>query len=204
MTTPPIGFLPGPRRPDLAAELTHCLDVAREHWQRLARQPATARPAGLGQGRHTDYRNAVFLGRLIGDYGWPDLPLVGQDAAEAAYLIALHADPRRDVQVAAMREMFQAVRRGTASKRDWVHLHDRVLCADGAPQVYGTQHQLSPDGIPVRLPVRDPEELDVRRREVGLPPAAEALAALRQRLAAEPTSHAATDDPPTANLTAAA
>ncbi|QLG31239.1 hypothetical protein HXS80_05665 [Streptomyces sp. CB04723] len=85
-----------------------------------------------------------------------------------------------------------------------MHLHDRVLCADGGPQVYGTQHQLGPDGIPVRLPVRDPENLDIRRREVGLPPADEALAALRQRLAAEPTSHAATDDPPTANLTAAA
>ncbi|MEU8592253.1 DUF6624 domain-containing protein [Streptomyces globisporus] len=202
MTTPPIGLLPGPRRPDLAAELIHCLDVAREHWLRLARQPAN--PAGLGPGRHTDYRNAVFLGRLIGDYGWPDLPLVGQDAAEAAYLIALHADPRRDIQVAAMREMYQAVRRGTASMRDWVHLHDRILCADGAPQVYGTQHQLGPDGIPVRLPVRNPEELDVRRREVGLPPAAEALASLRQKLAAEPTNHAATDNPPTANLTAAA
>ncbi|CAM5638479.1 hypothetical protein SMICM304S_10489 [Streptomyces microflavus] len=103
-----------------------------------------------------------------------------------------------------MREMYQAVHRGTASKRDWVHLHDRVLCADGAPQVYGTQHQLGPDGIPVRLPVRNPEELDERRSGVGLPPAAQALATLRQKLAAEPPTHAAADYLPTANLTAAA
>lgn len=204
MTTAPIGLLPGPRRPDLAAELTHCLDVAREHWQRLARQPATALPAELGQGRHTDYRNARFLGRLIADYGWPDRLLVGQDAAEAAYLIALHADPRRDIQVAAMREMHQAVHRGTASMRHWAHLHDRLLCTEGTPQVYGTQHQLGPDGIPVRLPVRNPEDLDVRRREVGLPPAAEALAALRQRLAADPASRSAAGDSPTTNLTVAA
>ncbi|CAL2073768.1 protein of unknown function [Streptomyces murinus] len=82
--------------------------------------------------------------------------------------------------------MFDAVERGTASARQWAHLHDRCLAHAGSLQLYGTQYQLGPAGLE-RLPVRDPANLDRVRAEVGLPPAADVLKDLRRRMAAGPS-----------------
>ncbi|MFB8089408.1 DUF6624 domain-containing protein [Streptomyces sp. NPDC055992] len=172
-----------PRHPHLARELIHHAAGADAHWYRLARLPAQDQL--IGTGRHTDHVNAGFLKGIIVEYGWPDVPLVGRDGATAAWRIALHCDPRTDIQGAALREMHRAVQRGTASVRQWAHLHDRYALNTGSLQDYGTQYRLGPHG-PERHPVRDPDELDTRRRQVELPLAADALRHLRQRLAASP------------------
>ncbi|OCC13992.1 DUF6624 domain-containing protein [Streptomyces sp. PTY087I2] len=175
----------GPRRPDLAAELICRAAEADEHWHRLVR--VSLPDQQVGQGRHTDYLNAGYLKRIIEDYGWPDVQLVGDDGAEAAWQIALRADIRKDVQLSAARLMYAAVQQGTASSRLWAHLHDRYRLNIGSPQVYGTQYRrlLGPHG-PERADVHEPEGLDARRAQMDLPPAAEALERLRRRLAEDP------------------
>ncbi|MEU2146093.1 MULTISPECIES: helix-turn-helix domain-containing protein [Streptomyces albovinaceus subgroup] len=60
----------------------------------------------------------------------------------------------------------------------------------------------SADGGPERQPVRDPDALDARRADVGLPLADEALHALRSRLAAGPPAPVEEHGgPPIINLT---
>ncbi|MEU6632846.1 DUF6624 domain-containing protein [Streptomyces parvus] len=181
--------LPPPQRPDVQRELVARVDAARPTWARLAHMQLSEQE--IGRGRHVDHANANVLRRILGEHGWPDVPLVGHDGSTAAFRLALHADTQPDVQRSAARLMYTAVQRSAASFQQWARLHDRCLLNSGVPQLFGTQYRLGPDG-PERQPVRDPGSLDARRADAGLPPAEEALHAFRLRLAA---------DPPTINLT---
>jgi hypothetical protein len=61
---------------------------------------------------------------------------------------------------------------GQAHRADIAYLTDRVLVNTGKPQVYGTQFQ-SEGGIRKPRPIRDPENVDERRNEMGLTTLAE-------------------------------
>ncbi|WP_051842135.1 DUF6624 domain-containing protein [Streptomyces sp. NRRL F-5193] len=178
-----------PMHPHLARELIARAERADEHWARLARmQPADQQ---IGAARHIDHGNTAVLARAVADYGWPGVPLVGEEGARAAWRLALRADTRADVQRLASRLMYEAVGRGTASLRQWAHLCDRCLVNAYLSQLYGTQYRLGPDG-PELQRVSDPAgDLDARRAAVGLPTAGLALGRLRDRLAADPRFGAA-------------
>ncbi|MEU6839227.1 DUF6624 domain-containing protein [Streptomyces rubiginosohelvolus] len=192
--------IPPPLRPDVQRELMARAAAASSTWGRLARMQLSEQE--IGRGCHVDHANAGLLRRILGDHGWPGVPLVGHDGSTAAFLIALHADAQTDVQRSAGRLMYAAVQRGTASFRQWVHLHDRCLLNAGVPQLFGTQYRLGPGG-PERQPVRDTDALDARRADAGLPSADEALHALRLRLAVDPPAEFRRHDgdPPTLDLT---
>ncbi|WP_282693512.1 DUF6624 domain-containing protein [Streptomyces sp. CC208A] len=178
-----------PMHPYLARELVARAERADEHWARLARmQPADQL---VGAGRHMDHVNAAFLARAISDYGWPGVPLVGEEGARAAWRLALRADTRADIQRLASRLMHEAVDRGTASLRQWAHLYDRCLVNGDLPQLYGTQYRLGPNGPELQTVSEPARDLDARRAAVGLPPAVLALGRLRDRLAAAPSFGAA-------------
>ncbi|MFD5769324.1 DUF6624 domain-containing protein [Streptomyces sp. NPDC127049] len=173
-----------PMHPYLARELVARAERADEHWARLARmQPADQQ---IGAARHIDHGNAAVLARAVADYGWPGVPLVGEEGARAAWRLALRADTRADVQQLASRLMYDAVGRGTASLWQWAHLYDRCLVNAYLPQLYGTQYRLGPDGPELQRVSEPAGDLDARRAAVGLPPAGLALRRLRDRLAADP------------------
>ncbi|WP_404949025.1 hypothetical protein HFP70_35170 [Streptomyces sp. ARC14] len=188
-----------PQLPHLQRELLARVTSAQPRWERLARQQLSDQE--IGHGRHADHANGAFLRRIVGEYGWPVAGLVGEDGAAAAFQLALHADTYVIVQQLSARAMHLAVQAGTASIRQWAHLHDRCLRRTGVPQLFGTQYVMGADG-PVREPVREPAALDERRAGIGLPPAAEVLDRLRQRLSGPPPS--AWKDQPTVSFVAAA
>ncbi|MEU0764718.1 DUF6624 domain-containing protein [Streptomyces microflavus] len=206
---PPAGSLPEgsavippPQLPYVQRELIARATAAGPRWQSLARMQLSEQEIGMG--RHNDHANAGVLRRIIGEYGWPGVPLVGQDGATAAWQIALHADTDTFMQRAAARAMHAATQRGTASIRQWAHLHDRCLLNADLPQHFGTQYLRGADGLQLE-PVTDPDTLDTRRAEVGLPPVADALRDLRLRLAAAPrTSDQKNDGTSTASPTESA
>src|SRR4030095_3660822 len=49
-------------------------------------------------------------------------------------------------------------------------LEDRVLVGEGKKQLYGSQVVAGPDGLPRLHPIEDPENVEERRRAIGLPP----------------------------------
>ncbi|MFC9734191.1 DUF6624 domain-containing protein [Streptomyces roseolus] len=178
-----------PMHPYLARELVARAKEADEHWARLARmQPADQQ---IGAARHIDHGNAAVLARAVADYGWPGVPLVGEEGARAAWRLALRADTWADVQRLASRLMYDAVGRGTASLWQWAHLYDRCLVNADLPQLYGTQYRLGPDGPELQRVSEPAGDLDARRAAVGLPTAGLALGRLRDRLAADPCFGAA-------------
>ncbi|MEV7925825.1 DUF6624 domain-containing protein [Kitasatospora sp. NPDC088779] len=160
----------------VAAELTAM--VAADH--QAARQANSDDPAEQLAWRRLTAQHADRLGEIMDAHGWPTAELVGEDAARAAWLIAQHADRQLDIQRRALRLMEQAVASGAASPRDLAFLRDRTLVNEGQKQIYGTQIAGVKDGSPIPWPCEDPEHMDERRAEVGIPAFAEYVAQFSQ------------------------
>lgn len=115
-----------------------------------------------------DSAHTERLRALIDAYGWPGTSDVGEDGANAAWLLLQHT-PDTVFQREAAELMAAAAERGEASRRSLALLVDRVLIGQGVPQRYGTQFMFVEGGIEFH-PIEDPEFVDERRAEVGLPP----------------------------------
>lgn len=174
---PSLNETPSPIRIDIASDL-----LRRENLAKTVR----ALPFGKrtdeqsAELRSTNRANTQMLRRVLSDHGWPGVPLVGADAARAAWLIALRSDDA-EFQSVVLAALAEAVIAGEAEPAWWAHLYDRSCALTGVKQWFGTQFRNGPDSIEV-YPVDDPENLDARRAMYGLEPHADKLNALRQRL----------------------
>jgi hypothetical protein len=122
--------------------------------------------------READGENLPWLKGVVAGHGWPGASLVGTDGAHAAWLLAQHADADPGFQRQCLDLLTAAVEAGEATKSQLAYLTDRVLLAEGEPQVFGTQVTRK-DGQMVPLDLRDPNGLDERRAAAGLEPFAE-------------------------------
>jgi hypothetical protein len=73
-----------------------------------------------------------------------------------------------------------AARLAEASPRHAAMLEDRIRSFEGQPQRYGTQFDWDAGGQLSPLPVEDPDDLENRRRSVGLGPLEEEIQVQRQ------------------------
>jgi hypothetical protein len=104
--------------------------------------------------------------------------MVGEEGAQAAWLLAQHADRDPDLQRAFLDALRGAVGQGDASPAHLAYLEDRVRVNAGQPQLYGTQFTVI-DGELGPCPIEDPQHLDVRRADAGLEPFAAYEARMR-------------------------
>jgi hypothetical protein len=116
-----------------------------------------------------DADNTAWLKTLVRARGWPGQSMVGAAAADAAWLMAQHADRDPEFQRECLGLLEAAVRQGEASPRNLAYLTDRVLVHEGRTQRYGTQFMHGHDGL-VPQPIEDPEGVDELRASVGLEP----------------------------------
>ena len=122
--------------------------------------------------RAIDSANTTWLKQIVAEHGWPGRSLVGQEGADAAYLIAQHAIHDPEFQAEALRLMEEAYRAGEMDGSQVAYLTDRVAVQAGRPQRYGSQFKIR-DGVIVIDPIEDSATVDERRAAVGLPPLAE-------------------------------
>ena len=127
-----------------------------------------------------DSRHLGRLKEIVDQYGWPGKSLVGEDGANAAWLLVQHATQDPKFMKHSRSLMKRAVEKGEASPKDYAYLLDRVRLQDGKPQLYGTQFVQDSKGRLVLQPLKDPEDVDERRRKVGLMPLAQYEAELRR------------------------
>jgi hypothetical protein len=111
--------------------------------------------------------NAEWLKQVINKHGWPGHSMVGEDGAQAAWLLVQHADHDAAFQRACLALITQAVASGEATSRDLGYLTDRVMLKDRGVQRYGTQFMLGPNG-PEPQPLEDPDHVDELRASIGL------------------------------------
>jgi hypothetical protein len=129
--------------------------------------------------------NAALLEEAIAELGWPGRAIVGDDGAGAAFLIAQHAISRPSLQRRALELVLEAIPDNQANPLDAAYLADRIASFEGRPQVFGTQFDWDENGLLSPLPIGDPDQVDERRANVGLPPMAETIATIRANAAAE-------------------
>jgi hypothetical protein len=121
------------------------------------------------QWQRVDAGNTRWLGELLTMRGWPGRTLVGAEGAQAAWLLAQHADQDPALQRVFLDALRSAVAEGEASPAHLAYLEDRVRVHAGQPQLYGTQFTVT-GGEPGPFPIEDPQRLDERRAEAGLEP----------------------------------
>jgi hypothetical protein len=133
------------------------------------RELTAAEQENVDQLRAVDASNTARMKTIIAARGWPGSSLVGDDGAQAAWLLVQHADHDPMFQRACLELLGEAVRAGEADASHEAYLTDRVLLAEGKQQLYGTQLRLT-GGAWQPQPLADPERVDARRRQVGLEP----------------------------------
>ncbi len=111
------------------------------------------------------------LSEAVRTTGWPSCSAVGENASIAALQILLHSE-EVDLLLSCRPLIAEAVAHRTSPAIHLAHVDDACAVLQGRRQVYGTQidHRvLRP------YPIEDPDDVDERRRKVGLPPLAEVL-----------------------------
>jgi len=155
------------RLPALRAELLSMFDADQAAQQSVI-HAGDDKQAAAEQLRELNARHLQRLKAIIGEHGWPGTDLVGEDGAHAAWLLVQHMDADPAFQERCLELLKVAVKGGRASGKDLAYLTDRVRVAQGQPQTYGTQFRQDGE-FTVLAPVEDPEGLDRRRAELGLP-----------------------------------
>jgi len=116
--------------------------------------------------------NAARLRTIIATHGWPTERLVGVDGAKAAHRIAQHSINHPEFMRECRRLLEEASARGEAPRWQFAYIDDRIRVYEGLPQRYGTQWRGGPHGLEP-YPIEDPDHVDERRAELGLPSLAE-------------------------------
>jgi len=118
-----------------------------------------------------DSENTAWMKQVVEKHGWPGRAMVGGDGAQAAWLLVQHADHDPAFQRRCLDLLTQALVKGDVTAVQVAYLTDRVLLAEGKPQVYGTQFETVNGKLQPR-PIENEAEVDQRRAKMGLEPLA--------------------------------
>ncbi|HSK74206.1 MAG TPA: DUF6624 domain-containing protein [Pyrinomonadaceae bacterium] len=119
----------------------------------------------------THLKNAAELERMLEENGgWLGKSLVGEDSAEAAWLIVQHAISLPEFQRKCLKLIEEAVENGEAEAWQAAFLDDRICFFEGRPQRYGTQSDWNEEGKMQVWTLENEERVNEYRAEVGLKP----------------------------------
>ncbi len=110
-------------------------------------------------------KNRTRMHEIVATYGWPGKTLVGEEGANAAWLLVQHADKDLAFQKDVLAKMEPMVKTDEVSPADFGYLWDRVAVAEHRPQRYGTQFNETHEP----QPIEDEAHVDERRASIGLP-----------------------------------
>jgi uncharacterized protein DUF6624 len=130
-------------------------------------------------------RNGDRLAEIVDEHGWPGISLVGEDGADAAWLVLKHAISQPDLQRRLLPVVEGAVAAGDAPPWHAATLEDGIAFYEGRPQRYGTMFDWDESGDMRPWMIEDPAGVDERRALVGLPRLAEQLAGMQGGAEAE-------------------
>ena len=119
--------------------------------------------------RETDSINLIKIRKIIDEHGWLGPDIIGKKGNATLFLVIQHAS--LEVQEKYLPMMREAAEKGNARKSSLALLEDRVALRKGERQTYGSQISQDPEtGEYYISPLKDPENVNKRRAEVGLPP----------------------------------
>lgn len=119
---------------------------------------------------HGDSARTQWLREVVSAHGWPRRSMVGDTAAEAAFLIVQHSSI--DFQQQMLPILEGEAKHGEINAANVAMLSDRVRVKKGQPQRYGTQFDVKDNRL-VPDSMTDITTVDSLRASVGLTPMAE-------------------------------
>ncbi|MEL6970077.1 MAG: DUF6624 domain-containing protein [Bacteroidota bacterium] len=119
--------------------------------------------------RQVDSLVQIAAKEIFYQYGFPGEDRVGATSCHNYWLLVQHCDTDPSFQEQVLTAMLVEVKKGNASGRDYAYLLDRLRVNTNQKQVYGTQMRLNADSTSfMPQPLLDPEQVNERRRAVGL------------------------------------
>jgi len=129
--------------------------------------------------------NAIKLESIIHEIGFPCRDKVGQDAANAAWIIVQHAISRPSLMQRYYDLMEDAVASKKANPVHLAYLSDRINVFQDKPQLYGTQYDWDENGKMSPKAFDNLDEVNKRREELGLNTVQEQTRIMRKRAVKE-------------------
>jgi hypothetical protein len=127
-------------------------------------------------------KNAEKLRAILKQLGrWPRRSTVGDDGAEAAWLVLQHAIGEPELQRSCLPLMQEAVASGEIPLWQVAYLQDRIAFFEGRPQLYGTQLFRDDEGLLAVYTLEIPDQVETLRAAVGLPPLADRIELQREQ-----------------------
>jgi hypothetical protein len=116
-----------------------------------------------------DSINEIKVKAILDKYGWLGSNVIGVNGNNALFLVIQHADLSTQEMYLPM--MKEAVKNRNAKASSLALLEDRVALRQGKKQIYGSQVSWNMETNEYFvLPLIDPDNVDKRRADVGLPP----------------------------------
>ena len=113
--------------------------------------------------------------------GWPGKDVIGEQGSLTICNVLQHSD--EEVRKKYLPMMRKAVEEKKLAPRLLARAEDRLATDRGELQIYGGQIKYYPDTKSFNVwPIMDPENVDQRRKDIGLEPMAEFLSNLRNPL----------------------
>lgn len=115
-------------------------------------------------------KNAARLEELLRETNleWFGKSIVGEMAAEAAWIIVQHAISRPRLQRRMLPILQRQAEKGEIPRAQAAFLEDRILFFEGKPQIYGSQFDWNERAEMSANEIFEPAKIDQRRAAVGL------------------------------------
>jgi hypothetical protein len=114
-----------------------------------------------------DSKILTFVKKVLDTRGWLGSDIIGVLGNQTLFLAIQHSDLATQEKYLPM--MKEAVQKGNASPSNFAYLADRLAIRHGKKQSYGSQYDRDQvTGEYYILPLEDPDNVDIRRKEVGL------------------------------------
>ncbi|MEW7280138.1 BT_3928 family protein [Aquimarina sp. 2201CG1-2-11] len=115
-----------------------------------------------------DSTNTEFVTQILEKHGYPGKSLVGEETSMAAWLVIQHSN-KIEKYLPMIKE---AGEKGELGKDLVAMMEDRYLMNQGLEQIYGTQGKTitasDKTSISFIWPIKNPESVNKRRKEIGL------------------------------------
>jgi len=114
-----------------------------------------------------DEKNLIKIENILETRGWLGRDIIGRGGSTTIFLVIQHAS--LEIQEKYLPMMRNAVAIGNAHGSQLALLEDRIAMRNDKPQIYGSQITTNMEtGKKYIHPIIDPENVDKRRRSVGL------------------------------------
>lgn len=177
--------------PDYDPALRHELLRRKSMHDALLKRARKKKKNAFGSYEKFVNESQAMLATLYEKHGWPGPQLVGRDGSEACYWLGLSSYKNSKFQYQSAMLMKDSLPKGELYGIEYAITIDRWLCLSYKPTLFGSVNDFNQESglVEFTSDVVDPENLNKRRAEVGLPNFEDANRELKIRASTQKWPH---------------